>query len=289
MTTKSDKMDKNNMSCDICGSNNTRTDNAEWAPFISERIWGKKQINNKLVLCNDCGYAFAIPRPTDEELNRLYCGYRGKEYQEQRQKYEPYYTIQANMMSGGSHEFRKNRIETILLLNHTNIGCIHTVLDYGGDIGDLFPDVFAHCEKYVYDVSDAPLLYGVKKVNGLLQSDALKFDYIQCCHTLEHCSNPKEIINNILKFTRSGTLIYIELPYDPSINSFKVNFFLTHPYINKIFASIIGRPENRYRIIHEHINIFTKKSLTILLENNNLTIQNIQIIDDAICCIASVI
>jgi hypothetical protein len=225
--------------CDICKSTDVRIDTGEYSAFIAQRIWEKSpDMGVYLISCNYCGYSFFIPRLTEDELNKLYHGYRGEEYQKQRQKYEPQYTHQVNASLGASaHDPRKTNIESLLTHNNIDTTKINICLDYGGDRGDMFPNLLSHCEKYVYDLSNIPLSNGVKRMVDLNQY-TFKFDYIQCCHVLEHCTNPHEIINNIIKLSHSNSIFYIEVPNDTSVNSYKVTFFIGHPVINKIFSTI---------------------------------------------------
>ena len=149
----------------------------------------------------------------------------------------------------------------------------------------MFPDILSHCEKYVYNPSNVPLSNGVRRMADLNQYTP-KFDYIQCCHVLEHCTNPHEIISNIIKLSHNNSIFYIEVPNDTSVNSYKVRFFLEHPVINKMFSTITGLSENRYRIMHEHINFFTIDSMMILMKTHGLDIKHILTKNDAICCLA---
>ncbi len=147
---------------------------------------------------------------TDEEIARLYAGYRGDEYYKARHACEPWYTRAANDGIGGDpHEIasRKQNL-TAVLGDHAK--SITTVLDYGGDRGQMIPDTLGR-ERFVYEISDAPAVDGVQRITQL---DGRKFDFVMLAHVLEHCSQPKDMLNTLKPLLHERSLLYLEVPFE---------------------------------------------------------------------------
>lgn len=293
---------KNVECCIICGSTNLINYDTMCSQFLAERIWNSKSFNVKLSHCNNCDFTFYNPRPDDKELDRLYNGYRSNEYQKQREKYESYYTKDFNESIVNDIEIDGRKLNMSSIINkYINIKEIHNLLDYGGDKGQFITDDFKFIDRYIFDISNVDILPGIKKINYISESDNKKFDFIMCCHVLEHVSNPSEIINNILKFSHNGTKFYFELPYDSHkvltpiyINIF-FKFFKMNSFIYKLYFKLIKRMECEPLFqMHEHINYFSIKSLQRLLELNGLKVEYISIkklpltmFSEMLCCYAT--
>lgn len=132
---------------------------------------------------------------------------------------------------------------------------INKLLDFGGSKGEFISDYFTNAKKYLFDLDNyEPIDKDIKKISSD-ELDKYDWDFIQCCHTLEHVSSPMEIINRLISFMKTGSYLYIELPYESNI-------------INKN----IGKEKV---FIHEHINFFSVETLKycfsrpdfIILEN----------------------
>jgi len=224
---------------------------------------------------------FFNPRPTDEELSKLYADYRSEEYQKQRYRHEKWYTAEINQSIGkNSVEVmnRKANLRTILQ-SLMNLQDIESVLDYGGDSGQYIIDELIHAEKWVYDISNAPLLPGIKRLNNLEDNRILKFDLIMCCHVLEHVPYPLEIVERIKELSHKDTIFYFELPYkapwfSKSVIKQGINrLFYIHPNLTK-FAY---RQHLMHRTqMHEHINYFLPSSLANMLEICGLKVRYLE-------------
>lgn len=106
--------------CMMCDNDLTFSTDAEFAPFLEERIWkGDKKIT-QIVHCPRCRCYYSLYRPTDVEMDLLYSGYRGEKYLSQRSSYEPEYTEELNRelnspADGG--RARKRKIWDLILCN----------------------------------------------------------------------------------------------------------------------------------------------------------------------------
>jgi hypothetical protein len=124
--------------CLICGSGVVTVKQAVISDFLLERIWdGKKEKQTELIFCKDCGFAFYSLRPTDEEMSRLYSGYRNEQYRKQRQRFESWYTEEMNNHNEDmeAYESRQNHMTKILQENAIDVSAVRNALDYGGDTG----------------------------------------------------------------------------------------------------------------------------------------------------------
>lgn len=202
--------------CILCGSRNTQVFSGEFCPFIVERAFKGRYRYTKFIHCSNCDFNYSLYRPTERELTDLYYDYRGEEYQKLRQKYEPNYTKEFNYYLGHSKEQLDSRINQLssLVDKFCSVNNIKNVLDYGGDEGQFIPPVFNKTDKYVFEISGVKLKYGIKLIDNLNEVLKKKWDFIMCCHVLEHVSNPKEIFKNLIKITNKNGYLYIELPYE---------------------------------------------------------------------------
>lgn len=268
--------------CVICDSNDLTSYDTLCSLFLAERVWQSKPFPVKLLHCNDCRFTFYNVRPENDELEKLYHDYRSPEYQKQRERFEKHYTKELNDSIGNNRmELEERKRNMFSIINgRFEIKNVKNVLDYGGDKGQFIIDEFNAADRYVYDISNCPLLPGINRVFNTSESDEKKFDFIMCCHVLEHVPNPHEIIENILKFSHKDTKFYFEVPY---------NF---HPFFIKTFIKIFpsnGRLFHFYAKIrtrslidvffqmHEHINFFSIASLTRLFEIHRLQTEYVAV------------
>jgi len=267
--------------CVICGSNDLTGYDTYCTPFIAERIWNAAPFPVKLLHCNNCDFIFYSPRPEDNELEKLYKNYRGPEYQKQREKFEKGYTKELNESIGNNRlevEERKSNMSAFLE-GRFDTGKVKSVLDYGGDKGQFILDEFNTAERYVYEISDNPLCPGIKRIVDISESEDKKFDFILCCHVLEHASNPHFIINRIKKFSYKNTKFYFEVPvlFPSMFKGDLINMFfkiLSFPIILHIYSKITDYPEKTaFFPMHEHINFFSLRSLKQLLELHDLSVE----------------
>lgn len=220
-----------------------------WQPVQIDESWGLKtiQLGNAYSICNTlectlCGCLFVDIRFSDVELNNLYKDYRGHEYTELREKYEPGYKERNKTLLSGI-----NYIAEIEHFLRPFAGEIPSLLDWGGDTGKNTP--FSGSKiRHVYDITPRSTVEGVKFVDK--NSAALEeYDLIICNNVLEHTPFPIEILNEIRKFMKEHTVLYIEVP--------KENIFREHSGDYYLFK----------RHWHEHVNFFTIESLIQLCGN----------------------
>jgi hypothetical protein len=269
--------------CPCCESKELQRWPAIVSPFIATYACGSKPQPCGLCECRSCTFRFFDSRMTDEEIARLYAGYRGDEYYKARHAYEPWYTHAANDGIGGdTHEIasRKQNL-TAVLGDHAK--SITTVLDYGGDRGQMIPDTLGR-ERFVYEISDAPTVDGVQRIT---QVDGRKFDFVMLAHVLEHCSEPKDMLNTLKPLLHERSLLYLEVPFERPTMGLAGAGSLQRNYLDMLlgmgpllkivdFYSTVARvkfntiPPLGLQKCSEHLNFFTPASLKALLERNGL-------------------
>jgi Methyltransferase domain len=269
--------------CPCCESQDLQLWPAIVSPFIATYACGSKPQPCNLRECRSCSFRFFDSRMTDEEIARLYAGYRGDEYYKARHACEPWYTRTANDGIGGDTNEITSRKQNLTAVLGDRAKSITTVLDYGGDRGQMIPDNLGR-ERFVYEISDAPAVDGVERITKL---DGRKFDFVMLAHVLEHCSQPKDMLNTLKPLLHERSLLYLEIPFERPTMRMAGSGNLQRSYLNMLlgmapllklvdFYSTVARvkfntiPPLGLQKCSEHLNFFTPASLKALLERNGL-------------------
>lgn len=265
--------------CVICSSQRILTFDAKVAPFLAERIWKRESFGVELCYCRNCTFSFYNPRLESDELLRLYSNYRDEDYQRMRQRHEPSYSIEINQSLGkDEEEIRIRKANLLRMLNAIqDISSIKNVLDYGGDRGQFILDEFSGIERYVYEISGVEPLKGVIKLTNMDECKKRTYDFIMCCHVLEHVPAPMEEMKNIVSLAHKGTIIYLEVPADsPWMSPFRKHVYV----LLGVLRSLPGMRKLATRFpmttfqMNEHINFFTPKSMKKLVEESGLKLMS---------------
>lgn len=263
--------------CVCCGSDNITKSPAILMPFVSDRAlnikplkidksFGLKTIPNgtsyqsvNSTLCNECGFLFCDLRFNDTQIKNLYTGYRGRAYNNLRDKYEPGYSKQNSKMKKGISYIseREDFIEKFLrkksLLN---------ILDWGGNDGKNTPFNNINNNVFLYDPSEIELKIKNKihRVDKNTVSN-YKYDLITCNHVLEHIPFPKDTLKLFSKVLKKNGIVYIEVPCEKIIET-----------------SLPLNPDpSKKKYWHEHINFFSEKSLIKLFISSGFDVVDIAI------------
>lgn len=257
--------------CIACASNDLEYMPAFFMPFISHRafknpifqitkeITGLRDISNgygyqycRSLFCKICGHLACDLRFNDEQMKNLYQEYRGNDYLQLREFYEPGYIERNNVFN---HEYHyRNKVEDFLL---QFIGTKPlAVLDWGGDTGINTPFKGKLKIHHIYDISN------IEPIQGALLIDYEKiprfnYDLVICQHVLEHLPFPAQSIINLIKNIKDKPFFYFEVPHEPTMRK-------TLP--NNI-------PQKMHW--HEHINFYSENSLVELLGRCGLKVINI--------------
>jgi len=248
-------------SCVCCGSTELNKSPAILMPFIAARAfgwypveiddsWGLKTITNGMahsvcnsLTCRKCNHLFLDIRFSDSEMSRLYRDYRGQDYVNLRDSFEPGYAIRNETLNNGVSFL--DEVESFLI---PYISAPLTILDWGGDTGINTPFKSIAEKVDIYDISRKNVISGVNQVS-LDQAQMKKYQLIICSQVLEHIPYPTVIINAIKKCMDQDSILYIELPCEELVRNFEGEKDLSV----------------RKKHWHEHINFYTKSSLDALL------------------------
>lgn len=252
--------------CVICDGPIGELEHALVAPFIAWRIWNRDPFCIDLVQCEACGFTFYNPRPDDDELAREYVGYRSDEYLQMRRSFEPWYTKKFNAdLASPAHYHSRRAMLAPIFRQHVRGKTVRSVLDHGGDHGDLMLGLFGDAELFLYDISGATPAPGVTAVSD---PASCRSDLIICSNVLEHVGFPRVLVSQILDAAPSGGLIFLETPCE---NALGWNRILRR--IAQIPLMIAAKPRLTAHLLqqatlymmHEHINYYAEQSLATLM------------------------
>lgn len=246
--------------CILCGATECEESKAHFSPFLQERQFKGKAPETKIVRCKKCGAAFSKYRPSDEEMDNLYRDYRGEEYYQVRHKHEPQYDRKWNDKMINPDVIERRRI---LLWGFIKdyVQNAKSILDYGGDKGQIIPTEFPSAQKAVFDVSGNKVLPGIDLITDLEEIGTEQWDFVMCLHLLEHVSDPVNIVSNIVHATSADGYIYLEVPYE-------------HDY----------EQYSEYQF-SEHINFYTRETMKHLGERFGLRIIRNEVVDGNKICV----
>jgi len=248
------------------------------------------EISN-LLKCNDCGLVYFSASFSDDELTRMYSGYRNSEYQRRRAKFEPWYTKNINNAIGHSEDvltLRRQHLEKVLSdasSNHPERYSSPTrVLDVGGDEGQFIPQIDSIIQKAVLEVSGVRPVDGAQILTNWNDVDDFSPDMIMMCHVLEHIENARENVENASRVLKPGGLLYLEIPLDRPVKIGRVfstpayrkytqllckvpPFFVVADLFSLVSRKIIGRSIPGAVIKqNEHINFFDGNTIISVVE-----------------------
>ena len=233
--------------CWICGAQCIEK-NAHFAPFIVKRMFKGTNVETKLIKCLKCYTQFSSYRPNDTEMRNLYSGYRDEEYIRTRQETEEY---SREIYYNDDVEIIRRRELEAFLGEDFEYDKIEYLLDYGGDEGQFIPMKFEKAEKFVYEISGNNTRPGIRILNEFEDIAKYRWDFIMCCHVLEHVADPMAILDYLFSIIGKG-FFYLELPYENFMESY-------------------SNAE-----INEHINFFTLDSLRQIANRYHLKIKKIE-------------
>ena len=254
--------------CGCCGGGALARTPAVLAPFIAHRVfgwepaeiteeWGLRDIRkgSAYAVCNtmecaNCGFVFLDMRFDDEEMAALYAGYRDADYCALRDRYEPGYA-ERNATFGTRAEY----IPAVEEFIAPHLPGAPRLLDFGGDTGLNTPLRARAATIHIHDSSDVAPVEGATRVS---YDDALTNDYdlIVSIQVLEHVSDPRAHLREIVALMKPNTLLYLEAPFEELMR-------------RDIGDTSRGSLKRHW---HEHLNFFSEQSLQCLIEDCALTV-----------------
>ena len=259
--------------CVCCGS--TRLDSSpailmpfvahrvfDWAPIVIDDSWGLRSIRHgqaysicKTLECLDCGHLFLDIRFADDEMARLYEDYRGESYTRLREHYEPGYASRNARLNAGIRHV--SAIEDFL---RSHLSMPPRILDWGGDTGKNTPFATHNRAFDIFDISNKDVIPGARNVT-LPETIGRTYDLVVCSQVLEHIPYPSVLLTQIRQVMTPDTVLYVEVPFEEVVR--------LHP---------TGARHHK-RHWHEHVNFFTRRSISSLLEQSGFRVVDLQVLE----------
>jgi SAM-dependent methyltransferase len=244
-------------------------------PFLAKRIfnhdpveitteWGLRDLRQGMAYsicstleCPECGVVFLDYRFSDQELSRLYQGYRDPEYNAMRMKFEPDYSATAPHYQG-----RAVYLDAVERILAPYIPDAPRVLDWGGGSGINSPFRFSATLLHVYDISGVDVC---AQATSLTYDQCLdhSYDLIVCSQVLEHVPYPIRLLQRIKRLMQPRTILYLEVPLEDLFQQSNLSAGILWSDIT--FGKISNTRGSRKRHWHEHINFFSPTSLEALV------------------------
>lgn len=280
------------LSCPCCDSKQHDAYPALVSPFVSDYALGSSPTPTRLLECDGCGFRFFEDRLTDAESAQLYTGYRGERYYRERHRHEPWYTRKVNDAIGSSEQIIATRKALVdrFLRAHADVAKLDDVLDFGGDRGQLIPEGIGR-RRFVYEISGIEPVAGVTRIGTEAELQDHRFDLVLLSHVLEHCSEPRSVLDAVRPLLRSSdSALYVELPFERTRLSWLGRSSAYRAYLGALgrvrplltavdLYSTVFRtrfdfvPPLGFVKMHEHINFFDEASLGKLLARAGFEVQ----------------
>ncbi len=284
--------------CPSCGSNvEVLLAFAVLAPWLVELPGFEfSEKYSKLMKCDSCDFQFFTYRYNELEMSAIYSGYRGEQYFLTRSKWEPWYSRRImNAWNPEQNSFgvtsRKIHLHEILQQSKIDVENLCNVLDFGGDLGQFFPESVKG-KRYLYDPSQPPFeSSGIERVQSL-KGLSKQIGLVMSAHTLEHLPDFSNVLGDLGQLLTESGVMYIEVPMDrfktsrihatySYLNyltkiSRHIKFFIFVDFLSGIYRTVFRRIPF-WGIIKqaEHINYFSKNSLISLANSANLELIKI--------------
>jgi hypothetical protein len=208
-------------------------------------------------ICRDCKFVGPDYGYEQNQLSGLYLDYRSESYNRERINFEPSYASLKDLI-GKSAEEVSARLGNVsrLIAKHVDVNSIRNVLDWGGGEGKFVPAELRKKSVWILDISTEKLINSEFVRVDEIPANTL-FDFVQICHVLEHVASPYDLMVSILPHIKSGGYIYIEVPKDRS---------------DQDIERLLDARSAVMHTIHEHLNLFTAKSIKALGKTLNLRV-----------------
>ncbi|WP_148210019.1 class I SAM-dependent methyltransferase [Candidatus Korobacter versatilis] len=255
--------------CVICGAAVSAGKRAMVAPFLARRIWQRETFPVELSHCANCDFEFYNPRLELTEEMKLYHDYRESEYQKSRQETEPWYSEAFNKGLADEKRWtgRTGALGPVVKQALTGRK-VASVLDFGGDRGELVDKLFPDAERFVYDISGVEPVAGVTALRSEEECKQRGFDVIVTSNLLEHVGFPLELMARINAIAAPNTLVLHDVPLESSLSAPMVarrvvQFGVLGVTRPKVAKSLMHG--GWLRVMHEHVNYFSLKALNEMM------------------------
>ncbi len=260
--------------------------------FLSQRALLQPPAPVARLICAACGHSWSARGLSDDEARRLYTGYRGEAYFQERHALEPWYGRALNDGMGDEQHMTARRAVLAASLSRAEAAFgarpVGRALDHGGDRGQMLRDL-PDPERVVFDLSGVPVDPWARAIDadGLARSPG--FELILNCQVMEHVNDPGAVLRELHAMTAPGGWAYIEVPDErwreagggpESARLAWLRFVCRRPALLKAldFLSTALRvklgwvPPLGFWALREHLNFFTPRSLRLLMERSGFEV-----------------
>lgn len=259
--------------CVCCGCSTLSKSPAVLMPFVADRAfgwkpteiadeWGLRTLKNGMAYsvcnsmqCPQCDLVFLDIRPNESQAKALYQGYRGDDYVELRESYEPGYRERNDVMSSVINYVRE--IERFL---YPHVKHPARILDYGGDTGRNAPFQGHNQSLHICDIGNNPPVDGAVSVD-IVTARGMSYDLIVCSNVLEHVPYPLDVLADVRSMMDDETVLYIEVPCEKLVRDNGPS-----PKLHEL-----------KKHWHEHINFFSQNSIAAMLKATGLELVDYQV------------
>jgi hypothetical protein len=239
--------------CGICGELVFDSQPAQFGEYFRQELGYPAGYPAQSWLCPHCQHVFSTPIIDNTNLANYYKDYLGSSYIEKRIAAEPNFKEQYSQYIDRDSEYTKQRLE----IYRKNLKDMDKdgkfVVDFGGGDGFYSNTVFKNSSIEIFDVDAG---YSEEMLARALE----RADILFSAHVFEHIQNPYEVLSKLTKYMKTGSLVYIEVPYDFS-GSVVADFNKCRLY-NNITGLIYNNPLVQF---HEHLEHFSEYSIKKLL------------------------
>ena len=185
----------------------------------------------------------------------------------QRQRYEPWYTLEFNASLEQTQMELCSRARRIRRL--CDVHDHHTCLDFGGGNGAQAAAVTKRA--FVYDLSH---VVPAKGVIALSDEEFLtrSFDVIVCVGVFEHLANPGTTLEALRNRLAPGGMVYIEVPTGITSRMMRLgqmlNLMVKRP---RVFWQTLG--PGALTVMHENINFLNPASMQVKVRKVGLRVR----------------
>lgn len=217
--------------------------------------WGLRSVPQGLALplcnslhCPNCGMLFLDMRFDDADMSRLYRDYRGDSYVQEREHFEPGYAARNQALTSDHPHIQA--AEAVL---RPWLPDQPAILDWGGDTGRNTPLRQVARLHHIYDISGRLPVEGAVPVST---PTAAAYDLIVLSNVLEHVPDPRSLLGEVSRVMSPSSKLYLELPFEALMRESETQH---------------GAWRSK-RHWHEHVNFFSSKALTSLIQRSGLEV-----------------
>ena len=237
--------------CDLCGSSNFRTVDA----------------NADVVQCEMCRFRFVTPRPTQSEIARAYSA---------PHQYDPWIAVDAARQALWERRWSRVRVRKPA----------GRLLDVGAGLGTFV--ALAKQDGWMVDgteVSETAVRYALERYGielrlGQLEAmdlDSGRYDLVTLWHVLEHVSSPASTLARCHELLAPGGFLIMAMPNDGaaahSLSSVRRTF-------RRLRRSSLPRYVRLYPGAESHLSHFTPGTLRRRLAESGFAVEELSV-DDA--------